>query len=44
MKPLAIQVGKRIVLLAGSPKDLKDIAVVRNPNANLVLVKVELDS
>lgn len=44
MKPLAIQIGKRIVLIAGSPRHLEGVAIAKSPSANLVLVKVELDT
>jgi hypothetical protein len=43
MKPLAIQIGRRIVLIIGSPRKLVGVAVAKSPVSNLVLVKVELD-
>lgn len=39
MKPLAIQIGRRIIMLAGDPKQLEQIKLEKNPRANLVLVK-----
>ena len=44
MKPLAIAIGKRILLLAGDPKQLVDVEIEKNPNGNLVLVKKDLDT
>ena len=44
MKPLAIAIGKRILLLAGDPKQLEDVEIEKNPNGNLVLVKKNLDT
>ena len=44
MKPLAIAIGKRILLLAGDPKQLEDVEIEKNPNGNLVLVKKDLDT
>ena len=44
MKPLAIAVGKRILLLAGDPQKLDGVGVERNPSGNLVLVKKNLDT
>lgn len=44
MKPLAIQIGNRIIILAGSPRNLEAVALAKSPRSNLVLVKAELDS
>jgi hypothetical protein len=44
MKPLAIQIGIRIVLIAGNPRKLDGVLLGKSPRANLVLVKAELDS
>ena len=44
MKPLAIAIGKRILLLAGDPKQVEDVEIEKNPNGNLVLVKKDLDT
>ena len=44
MKPLAIAIGKRILLLAGDPQKLEDVEIEKNPNGNLVLVKKNLDT
>ena len=44
IKPLAIAIGKRILLLAGDPKQLEDVEIEKNPNGNLVLVKKNLDT
>ena len=44
MKPIAIAIGKRILLLAGDPQQLEDVEIEKNPNGNLVLVKKNLDT
>jgi hypothetical protein len=44
MKPKAIEFGRRIILLAGDPKQLEDVRVEKNPRANLVVVKKDLDT
>lgn len=44
MKPIAISTGKRILLIAGSPKDLDLVEIKKNPRANLVIVKKNLDT
>ena len=44
MKPLAISFGKRILLIAGDPKQLEDVALEKNPRANLVIIKKPLDT
>ncbi len=44
MKPFAIAFGKRVILIAGDPKQLVGIEVTRNPSSNLVLVKKDLDT
>lgn len=44
MKPFAIAFGKRVLLIAGDPKQLVDVEVFRNPSSNLVLVKKSLDT
>jgi superfamily I DNA and/or RNA helicase len=44
MKPIAIQAGKRILLIAGDPKQLENVELKKNPRANLVIVKKELDT
>jgi hypothetical protein len=44
MKPLAIQAGRRILLIAGDPKQLEGVELKKNPRANLVIVKKELET
>ena len=44
MKPLAIAIGKRILILAGDPKQLESVEIEKIPNGNLVLVKKDLDT
>ena len=44
MKPLGIGIGKRILLLAGDPKQLEDVEIEKNRNGNLVLGKKDLDT
>lgn len=39
MKPIAFEIGKRIILLAGDPKQLEGVKLEKNPRANLVLIK-----
>ena len=39
MKPIAVDTPKRILLIAGSPKQLENVELKKNPRANLVIVK-----
>jgi hypothetical protein len=38
MKPIAIEVGRRIIILAGDPKQLEGVRLEKNARANLVVV------
>jgi hypothetical protein len=44
MKPIAIAFGKRILLLAGNPKQLEEVEARKNLNSNFVLVKKNLET
>jgi hypothetical protein len=44
MKPIAIAFKTRILLLAGDPTKLEDVELVKNPRANLVIIKKALDA
>ena len=39
MKPVAIETKKRILLIAGNPRDLENVMLRKNPRGNLVIIK-----